>query len=270
MSDPHCPDHGPDHGPAPFLEVVGDPHPDPAAVVLVAHGGRSQGREPGARHSLAYWRMVPFARTLERAGRRAHRDAGADGAPAGDGLAGYGLAGDGLAVYLLRYRHRGWNGPAMDAYRDARWAVGEITRGHPGRPVALLGHSMGGRAVLRAAGEPGVVAVCALAPWIEGDPVEQLAGRSVLIAHGDRDRMTDPSASFDFAVRARRVTDRVARFDVRGDGHTMLRRATAWSSLVRRFVLGELGVEPVDGRITKAMQEPAPGGLRTVLTGASR
>ena len=103
--------------------------------------------------------------------------------------------------------------------------------------------------------------------------MEQLAGRGVLIAQGDRERMTDPAASFDFAVRARRVTDRIARFDVLGDGHAMLRRAADWSSLVRRFVLGELGVEPVDRVITKAMHEPAPGGLRTALTaltGAAR
>ncbi len=248
-----------ERGPAPSLEVVGDEHPDPAAVVLIAHGGRSHGRDTGSRRRLAYWRMRPFGAVLERGGRRHRTDVG-----------------HGVAVYLLRYRYRGWNGAAMDAYRDAAWAVGEITRRHPGRPVALLGHSMGGRAVLRAAGEPGVVAVCALAPWLEGDPVEQLAGRSVLIAHGDRERMTDPAASLDYAIRARRVTDRVARFDVLGDGHAMLRRAADWSSLVRRFVLGELGAEPVDLFITNAMHEPTPGGLSVPLapvhhqTGASR
>ncbi|TCK25383.1 alpha/beta hydrolase [Pseudonocardia endophytica] len=243
----------------PELDVVGDEHPDPAAVVLVCHGGRSHGRDSGSRRRLTYWRMRPFGTELERAGRGHRTDVG-----------------HGVAVYLLRYRYRGWNGAAMDAYRDAAWAVGEITRRHPGRPVALVGHSMGGRAVLRAAGEPGVVAVCALAPWIETersaggarvstDPVEQLAGRAVLIAHGDRERMTDPRASLDFAIRARRVTDRIARFDVLGDGHAMLRRAADWSSLVRRFVLGELGVEPLDRSITNAMQRPAPEGLSVPL-----
>lgn len=240
-------------GPSPHLEVVGTAHPEPAGVVLVAHGGRSHGRDPGARRRLAYWRMVPFARTLERAARDHRTDIGR-----------------GLAVYLLRYRYRGWNGAAMDAYRDAEWAVGEVARRHPGRPVGLLGHSMGARAVLHAAGGPGVVAVCALAPWLDGsDPVTQLAGRSLLIAHGDRERMTSPAESFAYAVRARAVTARVARFDVHGDGHAMLRRAADWSGLVRRFVLGELGVEPVDRSITKAMGEPTPGGLRTALTGAT-
>ena len=238
--------------PEPELEIVGDEHPDPAAVVLVCHGGRSHGRDAGARRRLTYWRMRPFGTGLERAGRGYRTERGRHG----------------VAVHLLRYRFRGWNGPAMDAYRDAAWAVGEITRRHPGRPVALLGHSMGGRAVLRAAGEPGVVAVCALAPWIEGDPVEQLAGRAVLIAHGDRERMTDPAASLDYAIRARRVTDRVARFVVHGDGHAMLRRAADWTSLVHGFVLGELGVEPPDRRVANAMQRPAPEGLRVPLAGA--
>lgn len=246
-----------DRGPVPSLELVGDEHPDPAAVVLVCHGGRSHGRG-GARRRLTYWRMRPFGIELERAGRAHRTDVG-----------------HGVTVYLLRYRYRGWNGAAMDAYRDAEWAIGEITRRHPGRPLALLGHSMGGRAVLRAAGEPGVVAVCALAPWIDGDPVDQLAGRAVLIAHGDRERMTDPAASLDYAIRARRVTDRVARFDVLGDGHAMLRRAADWTSLVRGFVLGELGAEPLDRRIANAMRRPAPGGLSVPLppvhekTGAS-
>lgn len=159
----------------------------------------------------------------------------------------------------------------MDAYRDAEWAVHELARRYPGRPIVLVRHSMGGRAVLRAAGAPGVVAVCGLAPWLEGsDPVEQLAGRAVLIAHGDRDRMTEPAASYAYALHARSVTDRVARFDVLGDGHPMLRRAGDWTSLVRRFALGELGAEPRDPVISNAMAEPAPAGLRVALEGAHR
>ena len=117
----------------------------------------------------------------------------------------------------------------------------------------------------------GVVAVCGLAPWLEGsDPVDQLAGRSVLIAHGDRERMTDPAASYAYALRARSVTDRVARFDVLGDGHAMLRRAGDWTALVRRFALGELGAEPRDPVIANAMAEPAPAGLRVALEGVDR
>ncbi len=216
--------------------------------MLVLHGGRSQGFGRAHRMRLAYRRMLPFARTLAEAGGNR-----------------------GLAVWMVRYRYRGWNGPRLDAKHDAAWAIGEAARRHPGAPVVLLGHSMGGRAALHAAGHPAVRAVCALAPWLDGsDPVEQLAGRSLLIAHGDRERMTDPAESYAYALRAKRVTDRVCRFDVLGDGHAMLRRARDWNSLVRRFVLGELGIEPVDPEIARAMERPAPAGLRTELSGEHR
>lgn len=235
--------------PTPWLETVGRDRPEPAAVVLVAHGGKAHSTASAHRRGLAHRRMLPFARSLERAGR-SYRT----------GL------GSGVAVYVLRYRFKGWNGPATDAYRDAAWAVAEIARRHPDRPIVLVGHSLGGRAVLRAADGPGVVAVCALAPWLDGtDPVAQLADRAVLVAHGDRDRMTDPAASYEFALRARATTARVARFEVLGDGHAMLRRPREWHALVRRFVLGEIGTEPLDRSITNAVREPAPAGLRVAL-----
>jgi hypothetical protein len=130
---------------------------------------------------------------------------------------------------------------------------------------------MGARAALRVADHPAVIAVCALAPWTTLDePVRQLAGRSVLIAHGDRERTTDPRLSFRFAVRAKQVTTRVCRFDVLGDGHAMLRRARDWAQLGARFVEGELGVQPRDPLIEDAMCRPVPDGLRVPLPAMTR
>ncbi|MGI8817431.1 MAG: alpha/beta hydrolase [Pseudonocardia sp.] len=232
----------------PRVRSIGRVPESPSALVLVLHGGRSRSHARTNRFQLAYLRMLPFARSLARAGGRR-----------------------GLAVWMVRYRYRGWNGPAMDAKQDAMWALDEAQRRNPGVPVVMVGHSMGGRAALHAAGHPMVRAVCALAPWLDGtDPVEQLAGRTVLIAHGDQERMTDPAQSYAFAVRAKLVTAQVCRFDVQGDGHAMLRRARDWSSLVRRFVLGELGIEPPDPEITNALCQPAPAGLRAELSGAPR
>jgi dienelactone hydrolase len=176
------------------------------------------------------------------------------------------LARRGLAVYVLRYRVRGWNAPARDALVDAHWATAAAAERHPGVPVVLLGHSMGGRAALAAAGAPNVVAVCALAPWLDGsDPVGQLAGRTVLLAHGDRDRWTDPAASYAYALRAKAAGVAVCRFEVPGAGHFMLTRVGDWHTLVRRFVFGVTGVEPLDPKIANALAQPAPQGLSAQL-----
>ena len=130
---------------------------------------------------------------------------------------------------------------------------------------------MGGRTALRVADHAAVSAVCALEPWtLDDEPVRQLAGRSVLIAHGDREHTTDPRLSYQFAVRAKQVTSRVCRFDVLGDGHAMLRRAYDWSELAARFVGAELGLRELDPLIEDAMRQPAPEGLRVPLPAMTR
>lgn len=214
-----------------------------AGVVLVLHGGRPKGRDSADGLRLPHLRMVPFGRALARAG-------GARG----------------VDVEHLRYRYRGWNEPDLDPVRDARWAI-DAARARHGDDVrvVLVGHSMGGRAALRVGDDPNVAGVVGLAPWIErGEPWRQLGPRAggspgpyVLIAHGDRERMTDPALSLWFARQLAAVSDRVARFEVLGDGHAMLRRAGEWHELVSRFALACLGLEPFDEPVAKAMAEGA-------------
>jgi pimeloyl-ACP methyl ester carboxylesterase len=236
--------------PAPWIE---DRWPmDPAgirSIALVLHGG--QARSPATvrqRTQLSYLRMVPFARLLHRRG-----------------------GGRGLSVCILRYRYRGWDEPELHPVQDARWALTKLRDQYPDAPVALLGHSMGGRAALRVADHPAVTAVCALAPWtVDKEPVQQLTGRSILIAHGDQERMTDPRLSYRFAMRAKQVTSRVCRFDVHGDGHAMLRRAHDWTELAARFVESELGLRKPDPLIEDAMRRPVPEGLRVPLPTMTR
>jgi pimeloyl-ACP methyl ester carboxylesterase len=58
----------------------------------------------------------------------------------------------------------------------------------------------------------------------------------VLIAHGDRDRVTDPAASAAYARRIGATFTAVA-----GDTHAMLHRPFVWQRLVTTFVTGLTG-----------------------------
>lgn len=184
-------------------------------VVLVLHGGRSASYESVRGRHLSPARMLPFARALRRAG-----------------------GSDGLAVWTLRNRYRGWNGADMSPVHDARWALSHISREHPGVPVYLLGHSMGGLTALCVADHPQVEAVVALAPWLNGEtPVSRVAGRRILIVHGTDDRWTSPANSLAYARRADGVAESVNYVALKGAGHFMFRRVSLWNSLANGFIL---------------------------------
>ncbi|WP_375475621.1 alpha/beta hydrolase [uncultured Jatrophihabitans sp.] len=231
---------------APYLGVW-EPAGDTRAVALVLHGGREDGVTPVRANQLAVLRMRPFAGELRRVGRE-----------------------HGLAVARLRYLVRGWNGARRSPVHDVEWAVGQLAHRFPGAPVALVGHSMGGRAAVYAAGAEPVRTVVGLAPWIEpGDPVDQLAGRRVLIVHGDADRTTSPANSQDFAAAANRVADEVGYVGLRGERHPMLRRPRLWHRLSAGFVLATLCAVPpaetVGGDAANVLAKVFAGTARLVV-----
>ena len=202
-----------------------DARGDTKAVVLVLPGGRADSFEATDARQLTAVRMRPLARHLHRRVRQ-----------------------HGVAVWLVRYRYRGWNGPEMSPVPDAGWALDEVRRRHGDVPVVLVGHSMGGRTALRVAGDRSVGAVAALAPWLfDTEPTEQLDGRRVLIAHGDLDKVTSPAASRRYADRAARVAT-VTYVAIRGDLHGMVLRWRTWHRLTTSFVLDVLGVQLPDDR----------------------
>ena len=212
------------------------------AVALFCHGGTVASVEPPRERALSLVRM----RAVEQFVSAAAADRG-------------------LATCLLRYRVAGWNGAAADAFADVCWALDRITADHGDVPVVLVGHSMGGRAALRAGGADGVAAVCALAPWTPpGEPVAHLRGRTVAILHGRGDRWVPAALSADFAARAQQAGAHVARFTVAG-GHSMIRRAHLWHTFVRDVVTAAAGLSPMRPDIAAALALPAPEGLAVPL-----
>jgi len=204
------------------------------AVALLLPGGRADSLEPTGERQLAGVRMLPFATVLHRRG-----------------------AGLGLATWTVRYRVRGWNGAQASPLPDVRSALDDVRREHGDVPVVLVGHSMGGRAAMRVAGDGSVVGVVGLAPWLpDGEPVEQLAGRRVLIAHGNRDGVTSARSSRQFAARAADVTDAVF-VTVRHERHAMVLRPRTWHALTAAWLLDALGWQPMPAAFASAVANGA-------------
>ncbi|MFF5918188.1 dienelactone hydrolase family protein [Streptomyces flavochromogenes] len=215
-------------------------------VLLLPDGEPVSGR--GA-SMPAHAAMLPLGRRLVRAGRS-----------------------EGLVAHVVRYRGRGWNGADANLAADASWAVAEAVRRYGDVPVCLIGHGLGGRAALRAAGHAAVGAVLALAPWLpeddvaaEPEAVRQLVGRRVLLVHGTNDARTDPELSFRYAERAKKANRDTCRFEVHSDGHALRQYADEVRALAADFVLGALFARPVARPVADAMAAPPPLGLRMPL-----
>lgn len=212
-------DHVPDtlRGPAPHvtmtlvtyvLDRVHDTS-DARCVVLFLHGGQQENLEPVEKKHASWWRVNAMAKRVG--------------------------AFDGTAVtYVIRFSARGWNDPAAPSpVGDARAALAELREVHPGLPIVLVGHSMGGRTACRVADDKGVIGVVALAPWLpEGEPVAGVADRDVRILHGTRDRWTSAPLSKAWAEEARSVAASVEWTSLAGVGHFMFRRVSTWNRFV--------------------------------------
>jgi alpha-beta hydrolase superfamily lysophospholipase len=209
-------------------------------VVLVAHGGQASSTAPTSALQPAVLRMIPVAAAIRQ-----------------------GLRGSGAVVRRPRFRVRGWNGAQASPVGDLNDALDAIEAEFGPVPVVLVGHSMGARAAVRAAGHPAVSAVAGLAPWLPpGEPAGQLAGRRVLLAHGTADSITSPAETWAFLERARAITE-VAAVEVRDGDHPMLRRARLWHAIAAEFARAALALPPADRALNAALTVTADP--RTVL-----
>ena len=214
--------------------------PPPKGVVLVAHGGQASSTEPTFALQPAVLRMIPVAAAIRQAVR-----------------------GSGALVRRPRFRVRGWNGAQACPVGDLNDVLDALAAEFGAVPVVLVGHSMGARAAVRAAGHPAVSAVAGLAPWLPpGEPAAQLAGRRVLLAHGTADSITSPAETWAFVEQARAVTE-VTAVEMRDGDHPMLRRARLWHAIAAEFARAALALPPGDAALAAAVT--AADGSRVVL-----
>ena len=214
--------------------------PPPKGVVLVAHGGQASSTEPTFALQPAVLRMIPVAAAI----RQAVRESGA-------------------LVRRPRFRVRGWNGAQACPVGDLNDVLDALATEFGSVPVVLVGHSMGARAAVRAAGHPAVSAVAGLAPWLPpGEAAAQLAGRRVLLAHGTADSITSPAETWAFVEQAREFT-KVTAVEVRDGDHPMLRRARLWHAIAAEFARAALALPPGEAALTAAVT--ATDGSRVVL-----
>lgn len=194
------------------LSQASPPRSDAAVAVLVLHGGSAESFAPTRWRSPAVLRLWPVAKVVARSVPRA-------------------------AVYRLRFSIRGWNGDGSSALSDARWALDRLRERHPGVPLILVGHSMGGRVAAHLGGDPGVAGIVMLAGWTpSNDPAAQLAGVPVIAIQGGRDRVIPESTTRPFMARATHFGAQLQLILLPWGGHTMLRRFWVWHRLAAEGV----------------------------------
>lgn len=195
------------------LHTVANPH-TPSAAVLVFHGGSATSGKRVSSFSPAVLRLIPVAYAVAAREKTA-------------------------AVYRLRFSVRGWNGDGADVLRDARWALDQIAVRHPGLPIVVVGHSLGGRVAMHVAGlsvgpdgSSTVVGAVGLAPWVDpADPVTRLNGVPLSVVQGTKDRIVPEQSTRPWLAKASAAGARVESTLIQGAGHAMLRYFRRWHEL---------------------------------------
>ena len=214
---------------------------DPEAAVVVAHGGASRRGDPMVSPTqLSVLRMVPVARRVA------------------------GVGGDRVAVFRLLNSTRGWDA-RHTPIDDVDWALGQVARQYDSLPVGLVGHSLGGRAVLLAADDPAVRSVVALNAFVWPSDAPRMRGRQVLFVHGTDDRIALPDRASAVARRLAGANG-VTFVTVAGARHAMLRRGRDFERFAAEYVVATTTSAPPPRRGWSAPVAAALAGDPAVTT----
>lgn len=220
------------------------------AAILLLHGGQESSTAPTALTQPSVVRLLDLYADLRLTCRR-------------------------TAVYFLRYGVRGWNrgadGGRPAPVTDALWALDAIATRQPAASVTLLGYSMGGRTAFAIAGDERVSGICALAPWLpEAEPVVTASSaQRFVIAHGTADTMTSAPGSLLFARRLRAAGAAVARFEVAGESHSLMKHPLLWHRFAVAVGRGLAGDSALPSTVARALESSEEATLRLPLTRAS-
>lgn len=185
----------------------------PDLAVLVLPGGTDFSYRPFSPTQGSALRMYPFTASIQtRFGMR-------------------------VRVKQAQYRVYGWNGDQASPMPQARAALDALAGEHPGIPIAVIGHSMGGRIAALLGDDERVTDILALAPWWQFADWRHIHdGVRVRAIHGDADTVTRaPRTAKGIAELAARGVD-AEYLAVPGGRHPMLDHLGVWQGGALRFI----------------------------------
>lgn len=204
--------------------VFGGEGPAPSAVVVLLHGGPEESLHRPWPWDSGRARLGAFVPALHVASARWEPSGGRFN----------------LVVLRARYEVRGWNGAACSPVSGVETTLDSIQAEAGPIPVALVGHSMGGRIAAVLAPRPEVAVVVGLAPWWpQGEGRYLRRGQSVLVLQGRKDHVVD-RASTRIQVEEARARGVAAEWVDMAGGHAMVRDWRSWHSLTADFVVSRL------------------------------
>lgn len=185
----------------------------PRLAVLVLPGGTDFSYEPFSRAQGSALRMYPFSMSIKA------------------------RFGPTVRVHQGTYRVKGWNGGQASPMPYARNALEQLKARYPGTPIALIGHSMGGRIVANLGDDEQVSDILALAPWWQFADWRKIHdGARVLAIHGEHDTLTRPQRTRKgIAELTARGVD-AQYISVPRGGHAMLDHLGLWHGKALEFV----------------------------------